>query len=398
MKPCSVLVLDDDDDLREEIRDAIASAGHEVLAAGDASILDSPRFQTVDVLVLDLSLPKVDGIDVLKRIAAMPDAPQVIVISGHGESILRTVGVAAESEGVRLLGMFAKPLDPDRLIELIGSQAAVLAHGAETDTTALVPALVAAIGNGTLVVDFQPKVATRTLSFAGAEALLGNHLPGFGRVSPPAIVEAARSVPGLLVRLTHEVLRLAAAGCATWTRAGWTGMLNVNVPIEALLTPDAVPAIVRIVNEAGIEPRQVTLELVEDSLYDSSSAALGVIAKLRLAGFGLALDDVGRRQSGLVQLANLAVTEIKIDLELIHQARTWEKARSIFVSLAELGERLGIPIVAEGVELPEDLDLVRRHPVSYIQGYLISPKRPLLEMIAALPRLHEGLLRLDLAS
>ncbi len=129
-------------------------------------------------------------------------------------------------------------------------------------------------------------------------------------------------------------------------------------------------------------PRQIILELTEDAIYFTSPQALAAIAQLRLAGFGVALDDVAQRQSGLLQLSNLPVTEIKIDLELLRQARQWDKARWIFTSIADLGHRLGLTVVAEGVESLDDLALARRASVDYIQGYLVSRKRPLSELLA----------------
>lgn len=141
-------------------------------------------------------------------------------------------------------------------------------------------------------------------------------------------------------------------------------------------------------------------ELTEDSIYDSSTDALAVLARLRLAGFGLSLDDVGRRQSGLLQVANLPITEVKIDLEILAQARRWAKSRSIFGSIAELGRRLGLSVVAEGVKTRDDLALVRSLPVDYVQGFLVSRKRllpDLLAMLAACPP-HGSLVSVDNAA
>ena len=137
----------------------------------------------------------------------------------------------------------------------------------------------------------------------------------------------------------------------------------------------------------GSRPSRSTSNWSRTVSTTNSAEALSVLAKLRLAGFGLALDDVGKRNSGLLQLANLPVTEIKIDIEIIRQARSWEKARSIFAFLAELGHRLGTEVVAEGVELQSDLDFIRKHPVDFIQGHLIRKKSPLPDLMAALPTL-----------
>nr|WP_281493701.1 EAL domain-containing protein [Ancylobacter koreensis] len=239
-----------------------------------------------------------------------------------------------------------------------------------------------------LSVMFQPLVDAKNLSFVGAEALLGNELAGFGTVRPPDIIAAAQETPEMLIELSYQVLEAAARLCADWTAAGWDGQVSVNMPLDVLLGADAVPEIVALVRRQGIEPQKVILELTEDALYDHSNEALAALARLRLAGFGLALDDVGQRQSGLMQLANLPVTEIKIDLELMRHAREWVKPRSIIASLSALGHQLGLKVVAEGVETAEDLARARRKGVDYIQGYLISPKRPaedIMAMLGSLP-------------
>lgn len=179
------------------------------------------------------------------------------------------------------------------------------------------------------------------------------------------------------------------AAVAAWTERGHSAAVSVNLPIEVLLAPGAVATLEAMTRDAGIAPSQVTFELLEDGLYDTSADALGALTKLRLAGFGLALDDLGQRQSGLLQFANLPVTEIKIDLEIVRQARTSEKARSIFATLATLGERVGVKVTAEGVETEADLHFVRQHPVDYLQGYLVSAKRPLedlMEWLASRPK------------
>lgn len=383
--PQAVLVVDDDPDIREEIADLLAAAGHDVATAGDAGLLRADAFEAVDLVVLDLAMPKVDGVDLMRALARMERPPSVIVMSGHEESVLRSASRSAEAAGLTVRGILDKPVDPDRLLALCSAPcAARRASGEAQAARDILPALASAIETGTLGVSFQPKVTTEDLTFCGAEALLTNELPGVGRITPPEIIAAAARQPGMLVRLTHEVMRQASAACVEWTRAGAAGPVSVNLPIEALLCESGLAALLAIPREAGLAPEQVTMELIEDQLYDSSADVVAALTKLRIAGFGLALDDVGQRQSGLVQLANLPVTEIKIDQELTRQARHWQKARGIFASLATLGRHIGTAVVAEGVETAEDLALARTHEVGCIQGYLVSKKRPLNELLGML--------------
>jgi len=386
----SVYVLDDDPDFREALMEALAAEGYSVDGAGDPGDDKAATFAGVDILLLDLAFQATNGFDLLVPLASLPRPPSVIFISGNGEELLRVAGDIGRQSGLNVLGYLQKPLELEDLLKLLR-----LPIRTEVRTNAECPhsrarirrALIDGLARRQISVMFQPLVSARDLSFIGAEALLGNELVGFGPVRPPDIIEAAQGSPDLLIELSHQVLDAAAQLCARWTAAGWDAQISVNMPIEMLIVADAVPQIVRIVEAHGISPQKVVLELTEDAIYHHSTNALSALARLRLAGFGLALDDMGQRQSGLMQLANLPVTEIKIDLELMRQAREWAKPRRIIASLATLGHQLGLKVVAEGVETVEDLERARRNGIDYIQGFLVSQKRPAEDIMATLESL-----------
>lgn len=385
-----IVVLDDDLDLRQELAHFLTAHDHAVVTLADASMLDLSRLGLSDILILDLMAPAGDFTDALSLISHVPNPPHLILMTGHGEPVLRAAAAAAERAGLSVLGVLTKPFDCCQLQVLVDSVADFVPRSAVDviSHTRIRNAVDSALERGQLPVAFQPIVAADTLAFCGAEALLAGWLPEVGQVSPVAIIDALEGDRGLITRLTKEVLRQAAAACRSWTDAGWRGPVSVNIPIEVLTQPAAVDHFSVIVRDAGLTPKQLVLELTENALYDSSFVALTALLKLHVAGFGLALDDVGQRQSGLLQLANLPVTELKIDMELIRAARSWTKGRGIFEALADLGRRLDLIVVAEGIEKAEDLALVRKNRVSYIQGYLISQKRSLPELMIMLPELH----------
>ncbi len=386
----SVLVLDDEPELRDDIAQFLADAGFAVETCGDARALDDAALHAADVVLLDIAMPGVDGLDMVGRFSEMSQPPRLVLISGRGEDMLQTVADVARRGHVEVIGVLQKPFEPDDLLDLLRRPPLRVRTKPAQDWTRdqIVRALSQAVERHTLPLSFQPKVKCQSLVFAGAEALLSGHLEGLGPVAPQAIVDAAGSDPALLTAMSLEVVRMAAQGCQSWIAAGWPAPVSINLPFEVLRERDVVARLVDIVLAAGIREQDVIFELTEDAIYDSSIDALAVLARLRLAGFGLSLDDVGRRQSGLLQLANLPITEIKIDLEILAKAREWAKSRSIFTSIAELGHRLGLSVVAEGVERRDDLTLVRSLPVDYVQGYLVSRKRllpDLLAMLAACP-------------
>ncbi|MBS7538418.1 EAL domain-containing response regulator [Ancylobacter lacus] len=385
----SFYVLDDDADFRLDLGEALEAESCDVASAADPAAVDMARLAAADILLLDLAMPTLDGIGMLERLSALPRRPALIFISGSGEELLRTAATLARSRGLVVLGALQKPFAPQDVLALAcrhGNPVAERPAAGTADLALVRRALASALDEGTVPVLFQPLAACENLVPVGAEALLSDDLPGFGPIPPWQLVLAAEEDPALMIRLSHHVLQVASRTCALWRQRGGDGFVSVNMPLHVFTAPRAVAEISAIVEQAGTPASHVMLELTEDALYDSSNEALEALARLRLAGFGLALDDVGKRQSGLLQLANLPVTEMKIDLEFMRQARIWTKPRSIFGSLAELGHELGLKVVAEGVETAEDWELARACKVDYVQGFMISRKRPAEDIITLLTR------------
>lgn len=383
----SIFILDDEVDFREDLSEFLAGQGYRVASTGDARFFTDADMADHDVLLLDLAMPSIDGMEVLKHLSRRPKAPAVILLSGSGEDVIRTVADAARRDGLAVLGLLHKPFDPEdllRLLEVDPSRPARVAAVPRHDPKIVLDALRAALAAGTLPVHFQPLVQADTLAFAGAEALLEGTVPGIGYVGPGNILAAAAEESAVSLGITRHVLAQAVAVCVRWRDLGWNGKVSVNLPIDALLTAGVAAALTATVEAAGLPASYVVFELTEDALYIASSEALAALARLRIAGFGLALDDVGQRQSGLLQIANLPVTEIKIDMELLRDARDWGKARSVFQSLADLGHGLDLHVVAEGVETPEDLALVRASAVDLVQGFIVARKMKADDLVAML--------------
>jgi EAL domain-containing protein (putative c-di-GMP-specific phosphodiesterase class I) len=343
-----------------------------------------------DVLVLDVVMPGVDGLDVLKKVANSSRPSAIILMSGHGEAVLRGAAEAAQHSGLILVGGLAKPFASGDLMRLLDTVGAPVAPAAATPPCgyAIRSAVAAAIAANALAVAFQPIVRADDLAFAGAEALLQGVLPGLPSVPPAAIVEAVAADPDLLAALSWFVARRAAEACRRWTLAGFSGPVAVNMPAVVLREPEATEMLRLVTASAGLAPEQMSIELIEENVYAGAAATLAALVKLRVAGFGLLLDDVGRRESGLTQLSALPVTGIKIDIELLRAARNWEKPRHIFAALAKLGTDLGLTVTAEGVETPADAAFARQHGVSFFQGFLFARKLPLADLLAALPTLQ----------
>lgn len=383
-------MIDDDEVLASEITEVVRATGHRAVRIAPEAYVARRSCAGEDMLILDIVMPGVDGLDVLRKAAGAERAPAIVLISGHGEAVLRGAAVAAERSGLRLAGSLAKPFGIEALTAVLTSvggappETAVASVGA----SAIRAAVAAAIAEGSLAVAFQPVVRTEDFAFAGAEALLLGSLPGLpDYLSPTEIVRALAADADLLAALTFTVARQAAEACRRWHAAGHRGTVAVNVPARVLREPEAAETLRLIVCGAGLSPSSMSLELIEDDLHDGEAAIVASLVHLRLAGFGLLLDEVGRRESGLLQLTSLPVTGIKIDLDLLKAARHWEKSRRIYAALAHLGARLGLTVTAVGVETDADATFVRAAGVQLVQGFHVSGKLSLADLLATIPRL-----------
>lgn len=385
-KPRRILILDDDDAFREDLAEFLTFAGHKVDHTSDAGAMTPERLCKVDILILDLKMPGVDGVDVLRNLCRCTLGPQVVLVSGSDADVIDAAAEAARMSSLRILGSLRKPFDPEQLLALIATDTARTGRFSATPGAPSEPQIVAAIEAAlaaeAVPVLFQPKCRPQDQRFAGAEALLGDVWPDIGRVSPAAVIAAATAVPDLLRQLTILVVASAARACAAWKAAGLEGPVSINMPLDLLAERNASSRLATLVRAAGLEPSDVVLELTEDALYGSSSEAMMALAQVRMAGFGVALDDVGQRQSGLLQLARLPITELKIDRALVVESRSTAKSRSILEAIVHLGHRLGLKVVAEGVETEGDLSRVKEMDVDLVQGFLISRKLALAELLA----------------
>lgn len=383
-----VLVVDDDADLGIELCETITALGYEAELATEGNQAREALARGCDLLLLDLSMPGTDGLDLLQTLSESSEPPVIVLMSGYGEAVLQAAARSAQISGLPVRAVLPKPLEMDALVAAL-AQKDEKKRAASTedlfDLDRVADIIERAVADGSLVVMHQPKVNVHSLAFSGTEALLPATLPEIGLVPPPVQVAAARARAGLLETMSCYIVKEALATCAEWRRRGFDGPVSVNMPVELLNQGGIEQRMRNICEGVGLPTSALTLELTEDALYDASAAAMTTLTRLRMAGFGLALDDLGQRASGLVQLANLPVTEVKIDADLIWQARKWQKAGEIVTSIADLARRVKLKVTAEGIETKGDLKFAAQAGVDFAQGWLIQRKVTPADLLAWLP-------------
>jgi diguanylate cyclase (GGDEF)-like protein len=238
----------------------------------------------------------------------------------------------------------------------------------------LITDLRGAIDRDGLSLVYQPKVTMATRSVKSLEALVRWAHPKLGPISPGEFVPLAEATGGAR-RLTSWVLKAAIAQMGQWREAGLEVDVAVNLSAPDILDPDLGDEILYLLRSRRVEPTQLLLEITESAVMRDPHLAARNMQLLRVAGVRFAIDDFGTGHSSLSQLNMLPVDELKIDRSFISHARLGSDAATIVTSTIELGHRMNLDVVAEGVEEPEAWNLLRQLGCDFAQGYLIC--RPL---------------------
>lgn len=229
-----------------------------------------------------------------------------------------------------------------------------------------------ALEEGGLSLAYQPKIATSDDALTGLEALLRWHDKELGTVSPDKIIPLAEDT-GLILPLGEWVLRTACIQTARWHAEG-----RIKVPVAVNLSPvqlnqhDFVDMVKRVLDETGLDPRFLELELTESAVMQNPDRARGILHELRRLGILISIDDFGTGYSNLAQLKRFPIDRLKIDRSFTAGVMRDAQDAAIVQAVIALAHSLQLDVVAEGVETREQLDFIRSLQGEQYQGYLCS--------------------------
>ena len=240
-----------------------------------------------------------------------------------------------------------------------------------TEQLELVPRLRSAIERRELTLYFQPQLDLRTGRIIGAETLIRWPVAGVGFIAPDDFLPIAEQTD-LIRPLTRFVIGEAIAQCARWRAAGHDIRVSVNLSARNLLEPDLAAHIVEMVIQAGLPRNALRVELTETALVTRADESARALQSLRSQGIGVALDDFGTGHSSLAHLTMLPVDEVKIDKSFVLQLGTDPIAERVVSAIVELGNNLGLDVVAEGVETSAHAEALMEMGCANGQGYFFA--------------------------
>lgn len=371
-----VVIVDDEPDLVELLVGCARDAGFAAHGTTDPlEMLAACERAHVEIVVVDLRMPSVDGIELLRSVAETSHRPDVVLMSGSDTSVLETACQFVETLGLRVRGVMGKPFSPKDFVALLRRPSVDLVHVRSAPTSAPPNIRLPDRLEDAIVAYVQPQVSFVDGRVVGYEALARMRLPDGAVLAPDGfLTEIRRS--GRMRELTMVVLDSALAGLAPrWDGAPFH-TLSVNVPADTLAQAGFVDEVLRRLREHGTPPWCLTLEITEDELVRRDGATLGALVRLRLAGVGLAIDDFGTGHSTLSQARNVPATELKLDRSFVVGLDSSERAHAIVRNVCRMGRELGLRVVAEGIESAEVAATLASAGCTAGQGYLFGRPIP----------------------
>jgi len=358
----TLLVIDDERDLGEFVRVVGEEVGYSVQNTDQpeqfiAALSSPPR-----VVILDLNMPGVDGVELLREMADRKVDSRIVIASGVDPRALDTTARLGRSLGLNIAGVLAKPFRRAVLSTLLRS---LFLPSVELSDQALIQA----IENGQIYPLYQPKIELASGRCVGVEMLARWRAPNGAAVGPDTFIPYAEKC-GIIGKLTNWALQTGLEQARAWTGMGLGLKVSINISAANLGDGELPNRLDGLCRKVGVPPETLILELTETAAMRDGIKLMEVLSRLRIKGFGLSIDDFGTGYSSLALLHRMPFSELKIDRSFVtvmdHDAEVISRITTV------LGHELGMTVTAEGVETRESLNRLIEYGVDHAQGYLMS--------------------------
>ncbi|TCV84137.1 EAL domain-containing protein [Sulfurirhabdus autotrophica] len=372
------LVVEDDDFQRRMLVKMLDSLGAKSICDAEngmqgIQMISGENKKPVDIVVCDLNMPEMDGLEFLRNLGLENHHISIIIISALGSKLLTSAGNMAKMYGMKLLGMIEKPIMLGQLQSLLSKyeRSENKWQSPIPDMSFTLEEVLQGIHAKQFEPYFQPKVDLNTASLVGAEVLARWKHPELGVISPYAFIPLLEQ-SGNIDGLTFLILEKAAAACRSFHDKDNTLSISVNLSLVSLADTSLADKITQAVLNTGLDPRYVILEITETAAMTDVAHALENLARLCMNGFGLSIDDYGTGYSSMQQLTRIPFSELKIDQSFVYDLSENEALRIVVESSINMAHKLKVKSVAEGVESQQDWDTLKSMGCDTAQGYFIA--------------------------
>ncbi|MEH6543037.1 MAG: EAL domain-containing response regulator [Porticoccaceae bacterium] len=385
----TIYILDDDAQQVDLLLEFVNAINLSASGFTEAHLFIKHEIFNHDIVILDLNMPGMDGIEVMRKLHSQDSLPTYILISGFDDRVLHSAKQFADAKKITVDGTFTKPVDIQQFIfhvNKLHQKLNLRPNENAEDLDEISPTvadnkgpslyeLKVALKEHQLTLHYQPQLDMKTGGLNGFEALVRWQHPEQGLLLPEKFIALAES-NNIISELTSEVVQLAARDYFEFLKSGIHQRISINLSNLELLDLFLPEKLFSHFTEKDISPDAIVIELTETVLSASVSNSLDVLNRLRMKGFSLSIDDFGTGYSSLVQLYQAPFTELKIDQNFVAYMTKDDEAASIVKICILLAKELKMKSIAEGVETQEAWTALQNLGCDVAQGYLISKPMP----------------------
>lgn len=386
MNKKKLLILDDEEEIAKILGEIAEDCGFAVELAHTAPDFLGKVDVSFDCVILDLMIPGMDGVDVIRSLSEKEVHPDVILISGADRRTIHSAETLAGEYGLSIVSVMEKPI---RIADVRSTFSAIIeketkdpkakakAGGSgKSERSFTKEELLSAVHGNEFVLFYQPKIDLKTGKVEGFESLVRWNHPELGLVFPDSFLPIMEKETSILNLMTEKIIDQAIEQCAIWNSSGRSFRVAVNISPVTLTELEFPEHVFAKIKKKGIAQSSFQMEITETSFLENIRFTQDILTRLRIRGIGLSIDDFGTGYSSLKQLHRFPFTELKIDKSFVMDSPRDRESLFICQASIDLGHKLGMTVVAEGIENEEVERLMKEAGCDIGQGYYYSRPVP----------------------
>lgn len=372
----NAIIIDDEIEIFGIIEPILEEIGfntiHKIIKSSD---LISIYNDEINLVILDLFMPDVDGVEILRYLGEVKSSAYIILISGHSKYVLNSAEKVAQAYGLNILGSITKPFSINTIFDMIqnfNANESTKSIGKKTKQIDFSLAFFKeALQQKYFVLYYQPQLDLKTKEIIGFEALIRIQHPEFGLIFPDQFLQQIEAL-NLIAEMTEYVITEALSFFGSLKKQGFEKRVSINISTLDLIDNLMPEHIIQLVKQNDLNPQNIVIELIETGLIGNNPKYLEILTRLSMKGLRLSIDDFGTGYASLEQLGNAPFNELKIDKGFVFKLATNPASKAIIESIVALAHKIDIEVVAEGIENKEIAMLLSEIGVDIGQGYYFS--------------------------
>ncbi len=374
------LLIDDDPVFSGYMVGLLEAAGLDIACVGDArATLVKEDISKYTRILCDLNMPDMDGIEFIEHLSKISWQGELIIVSGEAQNVIRAASRLANFLGLKIAGTLSTPVKLTDILHILNRNSSAVSKTAPPNIlTERKSYIDQAIRDLAVTPVYQPQLNLGTMKIDGFEALMRLELQDGSLASPNEFFDII--TPDEEEELTIKQSKKILKDFKIWSQTKSMKRCSINLSPRLLAKNSVVESLVEDCRRFGITPSQIIIEVTENEPLIDTPNLISAMSRLRIAGFGLALDDFGSGHANIQELGWFPFSEIKTDLIFGRDMLQDRFARAAVEFAVRAAEQLELELTVEGLEQAEAVSLAAKLGANHGQGYAIA--RPVSSVYA----------------